>query len=57
VPEEISVEELADLHTAGVRSVRVNVVDVKARKSGHCRLIACKNWPVGSHLSAGTWNC
>ena len=55
VAEDISGQELKRMHDAGVRGVRVNIVDVKDRKAGTLplealRKLALKIAPFGWHL-------
>lgn len=55
VAEDISGRELERMHEAGVRGVRVNIVDVKDRKAGTLplaalRKLALKVAPFGWHL-------
>jgi 2-pyrone-4,6-dicarboxylate lactonase len=55
VAEDISARELERMHDAGVRGVRVNIVDVKDRKAGTLplaalRKLALKIAPFGWHL-------
>lgn len=55
VAEDISARELERMHDAGVRGVRVNIVDVKDRKAGTLplaalRKLALKVAPFGWHL-------
>ncbi|MEO7727458.1 MAG: amidohydrolase family protein [Burkholderiales bacterium] len=55
VADDISETELKSLHTAGVRGVRVNIVDVKDRKAGTLPLealkrLAAKVKPFGWHM-------
>ena len=55
VAEDISEHELKRMHDAGVRGVRVNIVDVKDRKAGTLplaalRKLAVKVAPFGWHL-------
>ena len=55
VAEDISAHELERMHDAGVRGVRVNIVDVKDRKAGTLplaalRKLALKIAPFGWHL-------
>jgi 2-pyrone-4,6-dicarboxylate lactonase len=55
VAENISARELERMHDAGVRGVRVNIVDVKDRKAGTLPLaeltkLALKIAPFGWHL-------
>ena len=55
VSEEITENELASLHEAGVRGVRLNIVDVKDRKAGTLPLdmlnkLALKVAPFGWHM-------
>lgn len=55
VDDDISEAELTDLHDAGARGIRVNVVDVKDRKPGTLPLDALKKLaqrirPLGWHM-------
>jgi 2-pyrone-4,6-dicarboxylate lactonase len=55
VPEDVSTDTLHELHAAGVRGVRVNIVDVKDRKPGtlpmdSLRKIGERIRPLGWHL-------
>jgi len=55
VAEDISARELERMHDAGVRGLRVNIVDVKDRKAGTLplaalRKLALKIAPFGWHL-------
>src|SRR5258706_8118157 len=55
VADDISVSELKRMHAAGVRGVRVNIVDVKDRKAGTLPLAALKKMalkikPFGWHM-------
>jgi predicted TIM-barrel fold metal-dependent hydrolase len=55
VADDISADELARMHKAGVRGVRVNIVDVKDRKPGTLPLkalskLAAKIKPLGWHM-------
>jgi 2-pyrone-4,6-dicarboxylate lactonase len=55
VAEDISARELERMHAAGVRGVRVNIVDVKDRKAGTLPLdalkkLALKVAPFGWHM-------
>lgn len=55
VDEDISADELEQMHEIGVRGVRVNIVDVKDRKAGtlpmdRLELLALKVAPYGWHM-------
>ncbi len=55
VADDVGADELDRLHAAGVRGVRVNIVDVKDRKSGTLPLpaltkLAMKIAPLGWHM-------
>jgi 2-pyrone-4,6-dicarboxylate lactonase len=55
VKDDVSERELRDFHDAGVRGVRVNIVDVKDRKAGTLplealRRLAVKVKPFGWHM-------